>query len=151
MNEVDIGLLRTRLQNWRKEQMIKEGLGDDQFFGVQLILSDEILDHIVDLAHQSKLLDVKTLAEQTDWRYANIYGPKILELCALSSRAPLLRRVLPASGGLQPISPNVPDASFASGQVLIQDVTNEYFVLSSTCRATHFLQSPRCGWRGFRG
>ncbi|TFK62853.1 P-loop containing nucleoside triphosphate hydrolase protein [Pluteus cervinus] len=135
MDDTDVKL-RTCLQNWRKEQMVKEGLGDDQFFGVHLILSNGILDRIVDLVHHSKLLDVKTLSEQTDWRHATFYGPAILELCAPFSRAPPPRRVLPASNVLQPISLNTPKAD----QGLIQDPAGEGSTISTSKR-----QCSGCG------
>ena len=40
--------------------------GND-FFGLQYIMSDDILNRIVDLAHHKKLSDVPSLLKQTDW------------------------------------------------------------------------------------
>ena len=41
--------------------------GDD-FLGLQYIMSDDILNRIVDLAYHKKLSDIPSLLEQTDWQ-----------------------------------------------------------------------------------
>ena len=58
--------LKDGLKAWRTEQMEWEFSGDD-FFGPQLLLSDEILNQIISLAHKNKLTDIQSLHEQTDW------------------------------------------------------------------------------------
>ncbi|KII91007.1 hypothetical protein PLICRDRAFT_553037 [Plicaturopsis crispa FD-325 SS-3] len=80
--------LRDALDEWRKKQMEEEGLGRDDFFGPQLLLSDGILDRIVDLAHASKVTNIQELNEQTDWCYASTYGPKILSIIESHAPAP---------------------------------------------------------------
>ncbi|KAM6504003.1 hypothetical protein JOM56_000946, partial [Amanita muscaria] len=71
--------LKKGLDNWRTLQMESEFPGND-FFGPQYIMSDDILNRIVDLARHKKLFDVPSLFEQTDWRGAGKYGPAIMQL-----------------------------------------------------------------------
>ncbi|KAH7918225.1 P-loop containing nucleoside triphosphate hydrolase protein [Leucogyrophana mollusca] len=73
-------VLRQKLQKWRELQMVEEDLIDDDFFGSQIIMSNEILDRIVDLAYTHKITDAVTLAEQTNWIYADNYGAKVAEI-----------------------------------------------------------------------
>ena len=54
---------------WRKKQIIQEVFGENNFFGSQHILSDEVL---VKLAQDSKLTDVATLEKH--WLHAPKYG-----------------------------------------------------------------------------
>lgn len=58
--------LRKGLNNWHTLQMECEFPGND-FFGLQYIMSDDILNRIVDLACHKKLSDVPSLLEQTNW------------------------------------------------------------------------------------
>lgn len=51
---------------------------NDPFFSPALILP--ILTCIVDLSHHSKLSDVSSLRDLTDWCYANEYGGNVLDL-----------------------------------------------------------------------
>lgn len=60
--------------------MVNIGLGGDDYFGLQLILSDDILDRIVDLTHHFKAPDVKSLYDQTSWHYAVQYREYIVKL-----------------------------------------------------------------------
>ncbi|KAF5381621.1 hypothetical protein D9615_005404 [Tricholomella constricta] len=71
--------LKDALDAWRTKQLATDFEGDD-FFGPQMILSDDLLDRIVDLAHYCKIPDVEALLHQTSWRYASKYGPAIQEL-----------------------------------------------------------------------
>ncbi|KAF8223531.1 hypothetical protein L208DRAFT_1067242, partial [Tricholoma matsutake] len=72
--------LCNELDDWREKQMVEEGLGLDNFFGPQLLLSDDILDWIVDLHHHSKVHNVQSLIDQTGWHYASRYGTQILKI-----------------------------------------------------------------------
>lgn len=78
--------LHDELNDWREKQMVEEGLGLDDFFGPQLLLSDDILDRIVDLHHHSKVHDVQSLIDQTGWHYASRYGTQILEIVKSCTR-----------------------------------------------------------------
>ena len=60
----------------------------DNFFGPQYLMSDNILNRIVDLARHNKLTDIASLFEQTDWRHASKYGTQILELVNISKPPP---------------------------------------------------------------
>lgn len=71
--------LREELVTWRHKQLIDEEI-DDDFFGPDLILTDDMLTRIIDLAHHSKLLDVHMLKSQTSWVYAQDYGEAVLSL-----------------------------------------------------------------------
>jgi hypothetical protein len=72
--------LHDDLIRWRRDQQMKEGFGADIFFGPQRILSDQVLDRIVDLAHHSKIISIETLGEQTLWKGTLKYGKEILAL-----------------------------------------------------------------------
>ncbi|KAF4615749.1 hypothetical protein D9613_012407 [Agrocybe pediades] len=68
------GQLTKALERWRLQQMEQLGLGGDVIFGPQLILSDSVLDRLVQLGHLKKIPDIDSLDSQTDWRYARKYG-----------------------------------------------------------------------------
>jgi hypothetical protein len=54
--------LKKGLDNWHTLQIETEFPGDD-FFRLQYIMSDNILNRIVDLAYHKKLSDVPSLLE----------------------------------------------------------------------------------------
>ncbi|KAG1906350.1 uncharacterized protein F5891DRAFT_1182598 [Suillus fuscotomentosus] len=72
--------LREKLWEWRKFQMVEEGLDSDVFFGPQVIMSNKTLDWIVELAYGLKLPDVTSLCQQTDWCHVNEYDTKIIDI-----------------------------------------------------------------------
>lgn len=72
--------LREDLIRWRKNQQVKKGFGGDVFFGPHRILSDQVLDYIVDLAHYSKITSIQVLGKQTLWKGTTKYGNDILAL-----------------------------------------------------------------------
>lgn len=72
--------LQKGLNEWREEQMVKEGLGDDTFFGPQIILSDETMQTIIDYAHHHALPDTQSLQDHIDWTYASEYATAIIAL-----------------------------------------------------------------------
>ncbi|KAF9549257.1 hypothetical protein CPC08DRAFT_823451 [Agrocybe pediades] len=74
------GQLATALERWRLQQMEQLGLGGDVIFGPQLILSDCVLDRLVQLGHLKKIPDIDSLDSQTDWRYARQYGQEVLSI-----------------------------------------------------------------------
>jgi hypothetical protein len=71
--------LRQSLNIWRKDCLIAD-YGEDDFLKPQLILSDQICDHIINLAHHSQLSDIKVLQHQTEWCHASTYGTQILDI-----------------------------------------------------------------------
>ncbi|KAH7919783.1 P-loop containing nucleoside triphosphate hydrolase protein, partial [Leucogyrophana mollusca] len=87
MRDAEKGL-RQKLQEWRELQMVEEDLVDGDFFGSQIIMSNDILDRIVDLAHAEKIADVVSLSEQTRWIYAEKYGPTIVKIVLTSIPSP---------------------------------------------------------------
>ncbi|KAG1785764.1 P-loop containing nucleoside triphosphate hydrolase protein [Suillus plorans] len=72
--------LRIELQEWRRERLIEIGAGGDDFFGVQLIMADEILNRIVDLAHSRKIDGVSSIRDQASWRYCDRWGSQIFNI-----------------------------------------------------------------------
>ncbi|KAI9430705.1 hypothetical protein H4582DRAFT_1823626 [Lactarius indigo] len=47
-------------------------------FGAQFIMTDEVLDCIVDLAHYNKIDNLATLQSQVSWRNCDCWGPDVL-------------------------------------------------------------------------
>lgn len=72
--------LHQELLHWRDFKVLEEDLDGDNFFGPQIIMSNKILDRIIDLAHYSKIISTTALFEQTHWCYADLYGPEILKI-----------------------------------------------------------------------
>jgi hypothetical protein len=104
--------LRCSLNEWRQQQLLAD-FGDDDFFGPQQILTDQIRDRIVDLAHDKKIVNVETLQQQTDWVYTETYGAQILKIIERHAppppplpfvSTPLQPRTLDKSLAIQPSS-----------------------------------------------
>lgn len=74
------GQLKQALFEWRQEAFGASLYRGNTFFGPLLLMTDIILQRIVDLAHYAKLPDVSSLAFQTKWRYTKTYGAAILEV-----------------------------------------------------------------------
>ncbi|KAG2045881.1 hypothetical protein BDR06DRAFT_977892 [Suillus hirtellus] len=72
--------LHQELLQWRDFKVLEEDLDGDNFFSPQIIMSNKILDRIIDLAHYSKIISTTALFEQTYWCYANLYSPEILKI-----------------------------------------------------------------------
>ena len=72
--------LHRKLEEWRELQMIEEDLDGDAFFGPQIVMSNGVLNHIIDLAHAHKIPDVTSLFAQTNWVYSDSYGQKIVDI-----------------------------------------------------------------------
>lgn len=73
--------LKAALQDWRLAQLRSIGIpnGDDMF-GVQLIMIDDVLERIVDLAHFNKIDGLAALQGQVNWRYSDRWGLDILNI-----------------------------------------------------------------------
>ena len=67
--------LKTALQEWRSNQ-----IGDDEMFGPQLIMTDDVLDRLVGLAHFGKVSDLASIHTQVSWRHIDIWGADILNI-----------------------------------------------------------------------
>lgn len=107
MDEYDLRL-RDGLNEWREQQLEDEGRGGDDFFGPEVLMSNDVRNRIVDLAHHGKIQNVKTLEEQTGWQYALHYGLKVFELINIYSRPhTLLPSAPPASQVFQGIDTNI--------------------------------------------
>ena len=97
--------------------MVKEGLGLYDFFGPQLLLSDDILDWTVNRHHHSKVHDVQSLIDQTGWCYTSRYGTQIIEIVKNCTRP-----VQPRPSVAQPVLYNVAvelNRAAVSGDVLL--------------------------------
>ncbi|KAG1720153.1 hypothetical protein EDB19DRAFT_1647321 [Suillus lakei] len=55
------------LESWREQQLVESGMGENDFFGPQLMLADSIMTQIINLAHHGKIQDITSLKEQTEW------------------------------------------------------------------------------------
>ncbi|KAI9437122.1 P-loop containing nucleoside triphosphate hydrolase protein [Lactarius psammicola] len=117
--------LKESLCDWRHRQLQTLGVttGDDMF-GPQLIMTDEVLECIVDLAHFGQVDDLETLQSQVSWRYCDRWGPQIFDIIkthappvATSSRESLQpAENLPGpSTGLQPSAPSGGVGAMPSG------------------------------------
>ncbi|KAG0691991.1 P-loop containing nucleoside triphosphate hydrolase protein, partial [Suillus ampliporus] len=71
--------LQSDLKSWRQKMLVDLGI-NDPFFSPALILPDPILTCIINLSHHSKLSDVSSLRDLTDWCYADKYGGNVLDL-----------------------------------------------------------------------
>ncbi|KAH9040293.1 hypothetical protein EDB83DRAFT_2174703, partial [Lactarius deliciosus] len=50
----------------------------NNMFGSQFIMTDKVLERIVDLAHHEQIDDLATLQSQVNWRNCDRWGPDIL-------------------------------------------------------------------------
>ncbi|KAG2029679.1 hypothetical protein BDR03DRAFT_1018079 [Suillus americanus] len=87
--------LQQELIKWRDSKIIKEDLDADDFFGPQMIMSNKILNRIVDLAHYHKILSTASLFEQTSWCYSSEYGQSILDIILTCIPLPIVQPPAP--------------------------------------------------------
>ena len=80
LTNADLGLT-SALREWRDAQLKSLGVptGDDMY-GSQLILTDDILERLVELAHFNQLTDLASIRAQVNWRYSDLWGTQILRL-----------------------------------------------------------------------
>ncbi|KAJ7582033.1 P-loop containing nucleoside triphosphate hydrolase protein [Mycena floridula] len=78
------------LNNWRERKMKERGLGDDEFYGPQLILPNPIRDQIIGLVHHGHLDSPQGLLDQTKWCYSLEYGEEILRLAEIHAPSPVI-------------------------------------------------------------
>ena len=67
--------LKTALEEWRDSQ-----IGDDDMFGPQLIMTDDVLDRLVGLAHSGRVSDLASIHTQVSWQHIDIWGTEILDI-----------------------------------------------------------------------
>ena len=124
------------LNIWCKDHLITD-YGEADFLRPQLILSNPIRDHIIDLAHHSQLSDIKVLQHQTEWCHASTYGAQILDIVWCHAPPPA---VLPSLFSTAPLHHSVK-----------QD-TNSQNSLSTLCQqALKTMTCGACGQQGHTG
>jgi hypothetical protein len=72
--------LTSALQDKQKTQLGVVGILGDYMYGLQLIMTDNILECIVELAHFNQLDDLVLIRAQVNWHYGDMWGLQILEL-----------------------------------------------------------------------
>lgn len=73
--------LKEALQDWRSAQLQNMGvMNGNDMFGVQFIMTDDVLDRIVDLAHFDQIDSLTAIQGQVNWRYCDRWGPDILDI-----------------------------------------------------------------------
>ncbi|KAH9020365.1 hypothetical protein EDB83DRAFT_2527937 [Lactarius deliciosus] len=72
--------LKSALEDWRDAQLGHIGIPGDDMYGSQLIMTDDVLERFVDLAHFNQLVDLSSIRAQVNWRYNDTWGMQILEL-----------------------------------------------------------------------
>ena len=72
------------LTTWRAEEYRKRYRGN-VFMGLAMVMSDEIIQRLVDVAHAGKLMTVDDIIDQTGWTVSSArrYGPEILDIVRL--------------------------------------------------------------------
>ena len=79
-------------------------------YGSQLIMTDDILEHVVGLAHYNQLADLALIKAQVNWHYIDLWGTQILEI--VNQHASLTDSAVTTSHTLQPIgAENIPGPS----------------------------------------
>ncbi|KAI9429071.1 hypothetical protein H4582DRAFT_1771638, partial [Lactarius indigo] len=66
-------------QDWRRNQLLST-VGDDDMFGPQLIMTDDVLERLVELAHFEQVSDLASIHAQVSWRYTDRWGAEILDI-----------------------------------------------------------------------
>jgi hypothetical protein len=87
MNSSNLALWKVLIE-WRNKELEKQEGKNNCFFGVQRIMSDNVCDHIVDLAHVSKLLSTQNLVNQKNWKDSIKYGEEILSIICIHAPQP---------------------------------------------------------------
>lgn len=73
-------VLKKALREWCSQEMDKRGFGGDDFYGDSLVMSERVLQRIIDLAHKSKITSTTVFVEQVQWCDAQRYAEEILEI-----------------------------------------------------------------------
>ncbi|KAH8976790.1 hypothetical protein EDB92DRAFT_1959812 [Lactarius akahatsu] len=79
LTDADLSL-KSALEDWWDAQMGHLGIPGDDMYGSQLIMTDDVLEHFVDLAHFKQLVDLSSIRAQLNWHYTDMWGMQILKL-----------------------------------------------------------------------
>ncbi|RDB20010.1 ATP-dependent DNA helicase RecQ [Hypsizygus marmoreus] len=142
MNAHDFSL-KDALKTWRLERLKAEGLEGDDFFGPQWILSDVLLNRIVDLAHFSDITDINSLTAQTDWHPAAVQAAEIIELIKQHAPPPPPTPVpplLPPQPGSNPLGDLLPNGTHQTST----GAAKKARVCSSCGSASHIGELLHC-------
>jgi hypothetical protein len=79
-NKTQIELkLQEELECWRKAEYVALGF-TETFVGPQMLMSDETLDRLVDLAHAGAIRGPEQLVREVDWVFSDKYARTLVEL-----------------------------------------------------------------------
>ncbi|KAI9440794.1 hypothetical protein H4582DRAFT_2056074 [Lactarius indigo] len=79
LTDADLSL-KSALEDWWDAQLGHIGILGDDMCGSQLIMTDDILKWIVELAHFHQLADLLSIRAQVNWHYSKTWGIQILKL-----------------------------------------------------------------------
>src|SRR6266702_5953121 len=71
--------LKTALQDWRRNQLLST-IGDDNTFRSQLIMTNDVLERLVGLAHFKQVSNLASIHTQVSWQYSDLWGTHILDI-----------------------------------------------------------------------
>ncbi|KAH9033507.1 hypothetical protein EDB85DRAFT_2289393 [Lactarius pseudohatsudake] len=71
--------LKTALQDWRRNQYLST-VGYEYMYGPQLIMTDDILERFVELAHFEEVSYLASIHAQVSWRYIDRWGAQVLDI-----------------------------------------------------------------------
>ncbi|KAH8982246.1 hypothetical protein EDB86DRAFT_372749 [Lactarius hatsudake] len=71
--------LKIALQDWRRNQYLST-VGYEDMYGPQLIMTDDILERFVELAHFEEVSDLASIHVQVSWRYIDRWGAQVLDI-----------------------------------------------------------------------
>ncbi|KAH9161507.1 hypothetical protein EDB89DRAFT_2080579 [Lactarius sanguifluus] len=72
--------LKSALEDWQDAQLGHIGIPGDDMYGSQLIMTDDILECFVDLAHFNQIANLSLIRAQVNWCYNDTWGMQILKL-----------------------------------------------------------------------
>jgi hypothetical protein len=72
-------------------------------FGSQLIMTDDILERLVELAHFGQVSDLVSIHTRLSWRYTDLWGTQVLDI--IKKHFPPIEPVAPRPA-LQPAGPS---------------------------------------------
>ncbi|KAH9023948.1 P-loop containing nucleoside triphosphate hydrolase protein [Lactarius pseudohatsudake] len=71
--------LKESLHDWQTGELQNLGVATgNNMFGSQFIMTDEVLERIMDLVHHEQIDDLATLQSQVSWQNCDRWGPEIL-------------------------------------------------------------------------
>ncbi|KAH9009872.1 P-loop containing nucleoside triphosphate hydrolase protein [Lactarius hengduanensis] len=80
LTDADLSLT-SALRDWRNAQLGHLGIPTrDNMYSSQFIMTDDLLECFMDLAHFNQLTDLSSIRAQVNWRYVDTWGAQILKL-----------------------------------------------------------------------